>query len=426
MNVRGARRWFPSLAVTVALATVLTACSATGASAPARSAVDGALTVVTDGLGAATTATLGEAATRAYGEVSAPGAVMAIRRPEGTWTAVIGYQDWQRTVPMVADVNQRVGSVTKTFTVTALLQLAQSGALSLDDPIEKYVPGMPNGSATLYQLAAMRSGIPSYTFDESFQDELFANPDHKWTPQQLVDLVKDVPPMFEPGAMTYYSNTNTVLLGMVIEKVTGKSLSDVLRDQITDPLHLSATVLPTDGAFPDPHPHGYTVQGTDDGIPVDATMWNPSWGWAAGALISNLDDLLTWGRALVRGDGLLSPQMQSTRLDSFDYTVPVYVAPGVDAPQSPARAYGLGLSEALGWYGHTGELPGFNTVVQYRPSTDTTLVVMVNSDIKSGDCPAGAPVTPGGRTSGACADPAVHIANALADALGQPLVTPTP
>jgi D-alanyl-D-alanine carboxypeptidase len=139
-------------------------------------------------------------------------------------------------------------------------------------------------------------------------------------------------------------------------------------------------------------------------------------------MISDLDDLLVWGEALVTGEGLLSPEWQAQRLDSFDFDVPVYLDPDHDAPQTPARAYGLGLGLALGWYGHTGELPGYNTVVQHRPETDTTLVVMVNSDIKSGQCPEGAPVTVDGRTTGPCSDPAVYIADALAAAIGQPLV----
>lgn len=405
----------------------LSGCAGPDASPPTSPATgepsDGGLVVVEDGLDAETTEHLGAAATESFGGISAPGAVMAIRTPEGSWVATIGHQDWDGTIPMAADVNQRIGSVTKTFTVTALMQLAEQGALSLDDPIEQYVPGMPNGDATLYDLAAMRSGIPSYTFDESFEHTLFADPDYVWTPQSLVDLVKGVEPMYPPGAKTFYSNTNTVLLGMVIEQVTGKPIDQVMQGQIIEPLGLAATVFPTDASFPEPHATGYTTQGTDDLKPVDATGWNPSWGWAAGAMISDLDDLLVWGEALVTGEGLLSPEWQQRRLDSFDFDVPVYLGPDkADAPQSPARAYGLGLGLALGWYGHAGELPGYNTVVQHHPETDTTLVVMVDSDIKSGECPEGSPTTPGGRTTGPCSDPAVFIADALAAAIGTPLV----
>ena len=417
------------LALAATLTLTLAACASDGDDTSASSTtsvgtlgVDDGLTLVEDGLDATTSKALAEAATTAFAETSAPGAVMAVRTADGTWVATAGYQDWDETVPMTADVNQRIGSVTKTFTVTALLQLAEKGALSLDDPIEKYVPGVPNGTATLRQLAEMRSGIPSYTFDESFQQTLFTDPNHVWTPQQLVDLVKGQEPMFEPGTMMFYSNTNTVLLGMVIEQVTGKSIQDVMAEQIFEPLGLEHTLMPTDATFPEPHPQGYTMQGVDGDTPTDTTDWNPSWGWTAGAMISDLDDMLTWGEALATGEGILSPEMQAERLDSFDFDVPVYAGPGKTAPQTPARAYGLGLGLALDWYGHEGELPGFNTYVQHYEPEGVTLVVMVNSDILSGSgCTADQPTVPSNPGIGPCVSPASRLGAALAAALGYPL-----
>ena len=397
------------------------------ASTSSSGAANGELVVVEDGLDAATTERLNAATTTAFDETSAPGAVVAVRSSEGTWVATVGYQDWEKTVPMTADINQRIGSVTKTFTVTALLQLAEQGALSLDDPIEQYVPGMPNGSATLAQLAEMRSGIPSYTFDEGFQTTLFSDPNHVWTPQELVDLVEGQEPMFEPGEMTFYSNTNLVLLGMVIEQVTGEPIAEVMQRQIFEPLGLDHTIMPTDGTFPEPHPQGYTMQGVDGDSPNDATDWNPSWGWTAGAMISNLDDMLVWGEALATGDGILSPETQADRLDSFDFDVPVYAGPGTTVPQTPARAYGMGLGLALDWYGHEGELPGFNTYVQHYEPEGVTLVVMVNADILSGaDCSADQATVPQNPEVGPCQSPASRIAAALAEALGYPLTSTTP
>jgi D-alanyl-D-alanine carboxypeptidase len=374
-------------------------------------------TVVQNDLGTLLGDALAQAAATSFGEISAPGAVMAVETPAGRWIATIGTQDMGTdgmtgTIPMTADVHQRIGSVTKTFTVTALLQLVDQGLVSLDDPISDHVPGTPNPDATLGQLAMMRSGIPSYSFNEEFQHILFTDPDHVWTPQQLIDLVRGQEPDFAPGTQTSYSNTNTILLGMVIEQVTGRTIDQVIRTGIIEPLGLTGTEFPTDATFAEPHAHGYTVQGQDSGVPADATDWNPSWGWAAGAMTSTLDDLLVYGDALVAGDTLLGPSLQKARLDSFDFSIP---------PNSPARAYGLGLGLANGWYGHTGELPGFNTVIQHHLAKGITLVVMANSDIKAGDCPADAPALPDGPRSGPCDDPAVHIADALADALGAPL-----
>lgn len=386
---------------------------------------DGALTVVEDGLDPETTEALNEAGATAVAETSAPGAVMAIRTADGTWVATAGFQDWDETVPMAADVNQRIGSVTKTVTVTLLLQLAEDGALSLDDPIEQYVPGMPNGDATLYELAAMRSGIPSYTFDEGFQQEFFSDPETVYEPQQLVDLVKGDEPMFEPGTMMFYSNTNLVLLGMVIEQVADAPIEDVIAERIAEPLGLGATSMPTDADLPTPHAQGYTMQFVDGDDPADATDWNPSWAWTAGGMISDLDDLLVWGEALGTGEGLLSPEAQAERLSSFDFDVPVYLGPDASAPQTPTRAYGLGLGLANDWYGHEGELPGFNTYVQHYEPLGITLVVMANSDIFSGsDCTEDQPTVPSNPGIGPCASPASRIGEALADALGYSLTEP--
>ena len=419
-----------ALGLAAALTFTAAACGSDGdgdTSSPATTssgdaAADGGVTIVEDGLDATTSQALAEAGATAFSEISAPGAVMAIRTDDGTWVATAGYQDWDETVPMTADINQRIGSVTKTFTVTALLQLAEQGRLSLDDPIDQYVPGMPNGDATLRELAEMRSGIPSYTFDESFQQTLFTNPDQPWTPQELVDLVKGDEPMFEPGTMMFYSNTNLVLLGMVIEQVAGQSIEDVMQAQIFEPLGLEHTLMPSDASYPEPHPQGYTMQGVDGDTPTDATDWNPSWGWTAGGMISDLEDMLVWGEALGTGEGILSPEMQAERLDSFDFDVPVYTGPDSSAPQTPARAYGLGLGLALDWYGHEGELPGFNTYVQHYEPEGITLVVMANSDISSGsDCGPDKPTVPSNPGVGPCLTPTSRIAYALADALGYPL-----
>lgn len=376
-----------------------------------------AITVVENGLDAATTDALNAAGAAAFAEISAPGAIMAVRTSNGTWVGTIGAQDLAGSRPVSADLHQRIGSITKTFTVTALLQLAEKGLLSLDDPISKYIAGMPNPEATLGQLAAMRSGIPAYTAEDAYQKRLFTNPTGSWSPEEMVALVKGHAPDFAPGTRTSYSNTNLVLLGMVIEQVTGKTLSEVIQQQVIEPLGLKGTVFPTDASFPEPHGHGYTVQGQDNGVPADATDWSPSSAWAAGAMISTLDDLLVYGRELVAGGKLLAPELQAQRIGSFDFDIP---------PNSPARAYGLGLALANGWYGHTGELPGFNTVLQHHLDQDTTLVVMANSDIMAGDCPAGAPIVPDGPKEGPCDNPAVHLANALAAALGSPLVLPKP
>jgi D-alanyl-D-alanine carboxypeptidase len=327
--------------------------------------------------------------------------------------ATIGTTEVDGTEPMAVGSHQRIGSITKTFTATLLLQLAEDGALSLDDPIGDHVPGTPNPQATLGQLAAMRSGIPSYTFAPEFAEALFGDPSRSWQPEELVALVEGADPLFAPGEAWNYSNTNIVLLGMVIEQVSGQPVEELVAERIATPLGLTSTAMPTGAALPDPHARGLTVQGQDGRVPVDATDWNPSWGWTAGGMIATVEDLLTYGRELVVGGTLLSEEMQEERIASMQTQGPQF---------PPDHTYGYGLQEANGWWGHTGELPGFNSFMYHHRDQDLTVVVLVNSDIKSGACTGddAALTTPGGRTTGPCLDPAVHLADLVTAALGYP------
>ena len=212
------------------------------------------------------------------------------------------------------------------MTATVILQLVEEGKLKLSDPIGKYVPGMPNGdTATIQQLAEMTSGIAPYTRSDEFQKQLFADPQKVWTPEELIAFEKGQPAEFAPGKGWDYSNTNYVLLGMVIEQVTGKSIADVFQERLFGPLGMNDTVFPgTSNAIADPHLRGATVQGQDDGVIGDATDWNPTEAYTAGEVISTLEDLETWAHALFTGEGILEAR------DPAD-------APGLDQPHDPAE-----------------------------------------------------------------------------------------
>src|SRR5215213_2380602 len=147
--------------------------------------------------------------------------------------------------PMTPDVHHRIGSVTKTFTISLLLQAAAEGLLSLDDTIDQYVDGVPNGDEiTLRQMANMTSGIASYSFNEQFQEDLVSDPQRIWRPEELVQFGIADSPAFDPGTEFQYSNTNTVLLGIVLEQVTGKSIGELYRERIIEPLGLQQTSFP--------------------------------------------------------------------------------------------------------------------------------------------------------------------------------------
>lgn len=298
-----------------------------------------------------------------------PGAMVGIWGPNGNYVKVAGVADTATKAPMETDFYHRIGSVTKTFTVTALLQLVDEGKIGLDDPISQYVDGVMEGDAiSLRHLAGMRSGLVDYTTSEQFVMEYLSDPRRAFTPEELVGYVKDLPLQLRPGTTVDYSNTNTILLGMVIEKVSGSRLSDVIDTKIATPLGMEHTSFPTTNAFPTPHAQGYTNQTLDESVTA-ATDWNPSWGGAAGAMISSLDDMRIWVPALAKGD-LLTDDTQKQRLQT------VSLSEGDDS-----SGYGLGLFNSGGWIGHNGSLPGYKTVSVYLPEKDTTLVVFINTDI---------------------------------------------
>ncbi|MFB9779347.1 serine hydrolase domain-containing protein [Rhodococcus baikonurensis] len=298
-----------------------------------------------------------------------PGAMVGIWGPDGNYVKVAGVADTATKAPMETDFYHRIGSVTKTFTVTALLQLVDEGKFGLDDPISQYVDGVMEGDAiSLRHLAGMRSGLVDYTTSEQFVMEYLSDPRRAFTPEELVGYVKDLPLQLRPGTTVNYSNTNTVLLGMVIEKVSGSRLSDVIDTKIATPLGMEHTSFPMTNAFPTPHAQGYTNQTLDESVTA-ATDWNPSWGGAAGAMISSLDDMRIWVPALAKGD-LLTDDTQKQRLQT------VNLSEGDDS-----SGYGLGLFNSGGWIGHNGSLPGYKTVSVYLPEKDTTLVVFINTDI---------------------------------------------
>lgn len=303
-----------------------------------------------------------------------PGVIALVRAPQGTWIGTSGTTGEGLEGAPTPNDKTRVGSLTKTMTATVILQLAEEGKLDLSDPIGDYVTGMPNGdTATIQQLAEMTSGIAPYTTSDAFQQQLFADPLKVWTPEELIAFEQGQPAEFAPGEGWQYSNTNYVLLGMVIEQVTGQSIADVFQERLFGPLGMTDTEFPgSSNAIADPHLRGVTEQGQDDGATADATDWNPSEAYTAGEVISTLADLETWAHALFTGEGILEPQTQQMRRDSINHTIP---------PNTATAGYGFGIGDMGGWWGHDGQIPGYTTAVMHNYDLDTTIIVLVNSDI---------------------------------------------
>ncbi|MFD7030137.1 serine hydrolase domain-containing protein [Streptomyces sp. NPDC059917] len=317
---------------------------------------------------------LDAAVQRIMTEAKVPGVSVGLWTPDkGEYVRSFGVADKATGQKMARDLYMRIGSETKTFTVTALLQLVDQGKVKLDDTIDTYVSGVPNGDKiTLRQLAEMRSGLFNYSADEGFYKALTSNPDKPFTPQQLLDYAFKHPVLFAPGAKFSYCNTNLILLGLVVEKQSGQQLADYVDEHVLTPAGMDRTLFPKGAEFPEPHAQGYTEQ-TASGKVEDSADWNPSWGWAAGAMISTLDDLHTWAPTVATGvlpDGkdMLSPATQKDRLDTIKTTI-------------PGAGYGLGIFKVQGWIGHNGSLPGYESLTVYLPEAKASLVVVLNTDV---------------------------------------------
>jgi D-alanyl-D-alanine carboxypeptidase len=293
-----------------------------------------------------------------------PGAAVAITDPElGEWRATAGTADEASGEPMADDLVWPIRSITKSFTVTALLQLADDGELDLDDTIDEWVDDVPDGDRiTLRQLASMTAGVPEYTND-AFIEVFSQDPTAPFTGEDLVGFALEGDPVSEPGEAGIYVNTSTVLLGQVVEQVSGRPLGEVLQERVLDPLGLDSTsyVTTVDG-WTGPHPSGYQPDGDELVVPpTNFTVFD-----AAGAMVSTLDDLLAWGPALADGE-LLATDTQRDRLQG---------APLDEGPEYDV--YGVGTGSLDGWWGHTGEGFGYTVLVMHQRETDATVAIGMN------------------------------------------------
>lgn len=305
-------------------------------------------------------------------QLHVPGAIFSVNLPgQGDWTAALGVSDLATGVPMNVRSAMRIGSITKTFTATVVLHLVEEGRLQLDDPIGKYRSDVPDGAnITLRELLNMTSGLFDYTADSGFMQTVADNPHKVWAPEELLKAAFRHQPYFPPGQSWRYSNTNYIVLGLLVEQITGQPIARLFQREIFEPLNMSGTYLPSgaSGALPNPHPHGYTFSSATATTPQDVTDFNPSLAWAAGSAISTVRDMRIWARALATGR-LLSPAIQQERLTWIDL--------GVKWVNADLRD-GLGIGDFGGVIGHDGEVPGFQSFEGYFPEKGATVVVLTN------------------------------------------------
>jgi D-alanyl-D-alanine carboxypeptidase len=322
-----------------------------------------------------------------------PGAAIFVQGAGSqSWAANLGTSNLATHAPMSPDMHFRIGSITKTFVGTVILQLVDEGKIKLDDPISKYQPEVPNGNnITVREVLNMSSGLYSYSDDDGFgkimDAELYGNNMNRvWEPKELLAIAFKHPPYFAPGKGFHYSNTNYILLGLMIEQLTGHAVEDEIQHRILTPLGMNNTSMPqiTSSAIPNPYPRGYTFvtpatqtgqsggksknNSPDATNPLDVTMVNPSWGWTAGNMISTAHDLQIWAKVLVTGK-LLSAATQKERLSWL-------AIPGV-SPTYPLK-YGLAIADFDGFIGHNGGLPGFQSFMGYMPEKSEMIVILTN------------------------------------------------
>jgi D-alanyl-D-alanine carboxypeptidase len=291
---------------------------------------------------------------------NAPGGTLAVVTPElGTWIGATGYADLGAGLAMAPSDRFGIGSITKTFTSAVLLQLAEEGKVSLDEPLATHYPDFPRAEELhLRHLLTHTSGI----YDFAYDPDVLAGHDRVWDPEELVAIAAVQPPAFAPGEQYDYSNTNFILLGLVIEDITGETWAHEVRTRLLDPLGLADTFVASDEEVPGAA-HGYF--GSDDWT-LDIS---PTTGWAAGAMVSNAPDLLRWSDALLYGDVLSEASREAMR-------TPVTLNDG------STRLYGLGLDLVGSEYGtrigHGGDAIIYRASMYHLPEENVTIVALVN------------------------------------------------
>ena len=351
--------------------TFLTATLATAVAATVRGPAHADLDRKDDVVDAATGKILDQALDQGFAQVRAPGVVAAVTQGGKVWTASRGATTMGGAELPSLDVHTRVGSVTKTMVGTLTLQALDEGLLGADDTIDRWFPDFPRANEiNIRMLGTMASGIGSYTLDDAWVDRYFADPLKAWEPTELIRAAAAVKRPFEPDQGFQYCNTNFVMLGMIVEKLRGKPLGQVLQEHLWGPLGMTCSSYPSGNDLPEPYWSGYTLQSVEGDTPIEATHWSPTFGAGAGQAVSNLHDLRIWARALGTG-ALLKPQTQAFRLQPNPYST------------KGGRSYCFALGSNNGWLEHSGELPGYNTQVAYLPKKDLAIAVMANSDLDS-------------------------------------------
>jgi D-alanyl-D-alanine carboxypeptidase len=313
-----------------------------------------------------------------------PGITAGVVLADGTaFGLASGFADTALRVRMTPADRLLQGSVGKTYVSAVALQLVHEGRISLDEQVATYLGGEPwyprlanAAEVTVRQLMNHTSGIVRYEFKPEFTRDLTANPAKVWAPRELIAYLLDAPAPFAPGQGWEYSDSNYILLGMIIERVTGNSYYAEMQRRLLRPLGLRNTVPSSSRTIPG-LAQGYAgadnpFGGTDAMITNGRFAINPQFEWTGGGIASTSEDLARWAKALYEGRAF-DPSLMPQALD------------GVPARLGRDVRYGLGVMlrpTPLGMtYGHSGFFPGYLTEVMYFPDTKVAIAVQVNTSV---------------------------------------------
>jgi D-alanyl-D-alanine carboxypeptidase len=299
-------------------------------------------------------------------EMKLPGIAVVISVPgEGEYIFVKGKANLETGRARNINDQFRIGSITKTFTATALLQLIDQGKLSKSDTLSKWYPDFPNAEKiTIYDLLSMRSGIFD-SADEQLLTDYYNNPLIDLSAKDMITLAAGKADHFEPpGQKSIYTNVNYSLLEEIVRKVSGKNLGDQIFEIILKPLGMTSTLYPVSSELPG-NLHGYSWN-PQKGRFEDKTILNPALAGGAGAMISTMSDLKLYAKALCVGS-LLKSETQKSRLETKHLEgTPEFVA------------YGEGITRIGSFYGHNGTIFGFSSEMWYLPEKDAVILISVN------------------------------------------------
>jgi D-alanyl-D-alanine carboxypeptidase len=297
-----------------------------------------------------------------------PGAIVLVRDSKGTVRVVSGYGDVAKKTPIRATDRFRIGSLTKTFVSTVVLQLVDEGRLSLSDSVEHWLPGLVPGGAkiSVRQLLNMRAGLYDYLNEDKtiLRRYLTGDLKHRYSPEELVGLATAHKPHFDPGASWSYCNTCYILLGLIVEKATGHTIDAELKRRIFGPLRLRGTSFDSEPLISGSHSHGYVLLGKRL---VDVSVASPSPAWAAGGIVSTADDVERFFSALGQGRLLTADLVREMRTTT-----------------TGSNGYGLGYARVQApcatLWGNHGDFLGYNTSAWGTADGSRQLVVFVNLD----------------------------------------------